>query len=138
MVDKGTSKIDEQIKQLRQIQDQIDAYEAGSPLAGVKVAGQESIEELLTQISKDTGATFDEIRDAIRTEVNLGYAPDDPKRLAILDDEGLREYIQVQYLMEIKTTLQEQLWMPLVLEKVKQMNTKIFSRDKPQRIRIDP
>ena len=67
MVDKGTSKIDEQIKQLRQIQDQIDAYEAGSPLAGVKVAGQESIEELLAQISKDTGATFDEIRDAIRT-----------------------------------------------------------------------
>ena len=85
MVDKGTSKIDEQLRQLRQIQDQIDAYEAGSPLAGVKVAGQESIEELLTQISKDTGATFDEIRDAIRADVNMGYAPDDPKRLAILE-----------------------------------------------------
>ena len=128
MVDKGTSKIDEQIKQLRQIQDQIDAYEAGSPLAGVKVAGQESIEELLAQISKDTGATFDEIRDAIRTEVNLGYAPDDPKRLAILDDEGLREYIQVQYLMGNKDDITRTVMDAIGPRKIKQMNTKIFLR----------
>ena len=134
MVDKGTSKIDEQIRQLKQIQDQIDAYEAGSPLAGVKVAGQESIEELLTQISKDTGATFDEIRDAIRTEVNLGYAPDDPKRLAILDDEGLREYIQVQYLMGNKDDITRTVIEAIGPRKSKADEYKdIFSGNKPKK-----
>ena len=134
MVDKGTSKIDEQIRQLKQIQDQIDAYEAGSPLAGVKVAGQESIEELLTQISKDTGATFDEIRDAIRTEVNLGYAPDDPKRLAILDDEGLREYIQVQYLMGNKDDIKRTVIEAIGPRKSKADEYKdIFSGNKPKK-----
>ena len=134
MVDKGTSKIDEQIRQLKQIQDQIDAYEAGSPLAGVKVAGQESIEELLTQISKDTGATFDEIRDAIRTEVNMGYAPDDPKRLAILDDEGLREYIQVQYLMGNKDDITRTVLEAIGPRKSKADEYKdIFSGNKPKK-----
>ena len=134
MVDKGTSKIDEQLRQLRQIQDQIDAYEAGSPLAGVKVAGQESIEELLKQISKDTGATFDEIRDAIRTEVNMGYAPDDPKRLAILDDEGLREYIQVQYLMGNKDDITRTVMEAIGPRKSKADEYKdIFSGNKPKK-----
>ena len=134
MVDKGTSKIDEQLRQLRQIQDQIDAYEAGSPLAGVKVAGQESIEELLKQISKDTGATFDEIRDAIRTEVNMGYAPDDPKRLAILDDEGLREYIQVQYLMGNKDDITRTVLEAIGPRKSKADEYKdIFSGNKPKK-----
>tara|TARA_A100001515_G_scaffold55221_1_gene43574 strand:- start:3621 stop:4937 length:1317 start_codon:yes stop_codon:yes gene_type:complete len=134
MVDKGTSKIDDQIKQLRQIQDQIDAYEAGSPLAGVKVAGQESIEELLTQISKDTGATFDEIKDALRTEVNLGYAADDPKRLAILDDEGLREYIQVQYLMGNKDDITRTVLDAIGPRKNKADEYKdIFSGNKPKK-----
>lgn len=134
MVDKGTSKIDEQIRQLKQIQDQIDAYEAGSPLAGVKVAGQESIEELLKQISKDTGATFDEIRDAIRTEVNMGYAPDDPKRLAILDDEGLREYIQVQYLMGNKDDITRTVIEAIGPRKSKADEYKdIFSGNKPKK-----
>mgnify|MGYP003325121225 CR=1 FL=1 len=134
MVDKGTSKIDEQLKQLRQISDQIDAYEAGSPLAGVKVAGQEPIEELLKQISKDTGATFDEIRDAIRTEVNMGYAPDDPKRLAILDDEGLREYIQVQYLMGNKDDITRTVMDAIGPRKSKADEYKdIFSGDKPKK-----
>ena len=134
MVDKGTSKIDDQLRQLRQISDQIDAYEAGSPLAGVKVAGQEPIEELLKQISKDTGATFDEIRDAIRTEVNMGYAPDDPKRLAILDDEGLREYIQVQYLMGNKDDITRTVLEAIGPRKSKADEYKdIFSGNKPKK-----
>ena len=134
MVDKGTSKIDDQLKQLRQISDQIDAYEAGSPLAGVKVAGQEPIEELLKQISKDTGATFDEIRDAIRADVNMGYAPDDPKRLAILDDEGLREYIQVQYLMGNKDDITRTVMEAIGPRKSKADEYKdIFSGNKPKK-----
>ena len=134
MVDKGTSKIDDQLRQLRQIQDQIDAYEAGSPLAGVKVAGQESIEELLKQISKDTGATFDEIRDAIRADVNMGYAPDDPKRLAILDDEGLREYIEVQYLMGNKDDITRTVIEAIGPRKSKADEYKdIFSGNKPKK-----
>ena len=134
MVDKGTSKIDDQLRQLRQISDQIDAYEAGSPLAGVKVAGQEPIEELLKQISKDTGATFDEIRDAIRADVNMGYAPDDPKRLAILDDEGLREYIQVQYLMGNKDDITRTVMEAIGPRKSKADEYKdIFSGNKPKK-----
>ena len=75
-----------------------DDVSATGPIT-TKVAGQEPLDDLLLDLSKKTGADPDEIKNALRTEVNLGYAADDPKRLAILDDEGLRAYIQTQKLM---------------------------------------
>ena len=114
----GTRKIEDQIEELKQIEqrlfEQPDIPVVGKdPLQGKKpddsgltlkpvtekVVGQEPLDELLADLAKKTGASQEEVRRVLIDRANEGYLPGDPKRMLDEDDEMLRAYIQTEKLM---------------------------------------
>ena len=97
----GTRKIEDQIEELRQIEqrlfEQPDIPVVGKdPLLGKK---KESLDELLADLAKKTGASQEEVRRVLIEKANEGYLPSDPKRILDEDDEMLKAFIQTQKTM---------------------------------------
>ena len=75
-----------------------DDVSATGPIT-TKVAGQEPLEDLLSDLSDKTGVSPSLIRKILADDVNLGYEAGSPKRLDPFDDDSLKAYIQTQKLM---------------------------------------
>ena len=75
-----------------------DDVSATGPIT-TKVAGQEPLEDLLSDLSDKTGVSPSLIRKILADDVNLGYETGSPKRLDPFDDDSLKAYIQTQKLM---------------------------------------
>ena len=75
-----------------------DDVSATGPIT-TKVAGQEPLEDLLSDLSDKTGVSPSLIRKILADDVNLGYEAGSPKRLDPFDDDNLKAYIQTQKLM---------------------------------------
>ena len=87
-VGRGTVKIDEQIKDLKEIQRRIEIESGVTP-----------VDDLIGDLAKKTGATPEETRRVLIDTANEGYLPGDPKRMLDDDDDRLRAYIESQKLM---------------------------------------
>jgi hypothetical protein len=87
-VGRGTEKIDEQIKDLKDIQRRIEIESGVTP-----------VDDLIGDLAKKTGATPEETRRVLIDTANEGYLPGDPKRMLDDDDDRLRAFIESQKLM---------------------------------------
>ena len=87
-VGKGTEKIDQQIKDLKEIERRINIESGVTP-----------VDDLIGDLAKKTGATPEETRRVLIDTANEGYLPGDPKRMLDDDDDRLRAFIESQKLM---------------------------------------
>ena len=123
-VDAGTAKIDDQISELNEINRIIDKAEERAksmepmyrlpddevdPVTGRPKGVQErmddvpdkllpptSLNAMLEKLASKTGLTPEQIKKALVDNLNEGYAPNDPKRMRLDENERLEAFLQVK------------------------------------------
>ena len=103
-VGQSEQKAQEAFKPLEDLARQLDEVSLRDDVSATgpittKVAGQEPLEDLLSDLSDKTGVSPSLIRKILADDVNLGYEAGSPKRLDPFDDDSLKAYIQTQKLM---------------------------------------
>ena len=108
-VETGTAKIDDQISELNEINRIIDkaeerafkrdtAKKIDDAEGGLlpPVGDSSALTSMLKQLADKTGLTPVQIRRSIVDNINAGYAPNDPKRMKLDDNERLEAFLQVK------------------------------------------
>lgn len=93
-VGKSEEKAEEAFSGLREIARKIEARAGADDITMTGAGARPSVDDLLEDLSSRTTASKEEVREALVNRANEAYAPGDPKRMRLDDDETLEAYIQ--------------------------------------------
>jgi len=93
-VGKSEEKAEEAFSGLREIARKIEARAGADDITMTGAGARASVDDLLEDLSSRTTASTEEVREALVNRANEAYAPGDPKRMRLDDDETLEAYIQ--------------------------------------------
>jgi hypothetical protein len=81
-------------KPLEDLLSKIEARAAADDITMTGAGARSSVDDLLEDLSSRTTASTKQVREALVNRANEAYAPGDPKRMRLDDDETLEAYIQ--------------------------------------------
>jgi hypothetical protein len=93
-VGKSEEKAEEAFSGFREIARKIEARAGADDITMTGAGARPSVDDLLEDLSSRTTASTEEVREALVNRANEAYAPGDPKRMRLDDDETLEAYIQ--------------------------------------------